>query len=151
MSDSVEPTIVDRVGRAWTISELAKRVTSPEPRIVLVREIPSSNAAIYTALAAESRKLAEPWGAAYVSVIDLTEATARPDPEMMKAIVTAARATDCLHSAIVKPASIVVKAILKFVMHRAAGLIDNSVHDTREEAMHEARQVLRRAESEGRF
>ena len=134
----------DRRGKAWTVGELRQRVSLLEPGILQVREVPDSNAEVFGALVDIASEMSADIEDCVV-IMNLTEATARPDPPMMKEIMRSAK-TLGIHGASVKPSNAIVKAILKFVLARAAGATTISLHDTVEEALVHCRKVREEAQ-----
>ncbi|MCA9619787.1 MAG: hypothetical protein KC731_12260 [Myxococcales bacterium] len=134
--------INDRAGQPLSCKTIRARAEILEPGILLLRELPNSNAAVLAVLIDHAKELVAKEEDCVV-IIDLTEATSRPDPAMMRVISDSASDFG-IHVACVQPSSIVVKAVLKFVFGRVAGIMNNSIHDTREEALAEARAVRRR-------
>ena len=141
-------SLLDRAGHPVTVEELRARVIMVEPGIILLREWPHSNAQIYQTMTRVAEELAsqEPH---VVMILDLTEAKARPDPAMMKAIVESSRRLG-LYTAAVRPSSRAIKAVLKFVTGRASGIEGYSLHDDVNEALDACRAKLQelRASSE---
>jgi len=136
-----DSTVRDRRGKTWTVAQLRERVSVVEPAIIRLAEIPDSNAECFTVLARIAGELGRPFDT-YVVIIDLAEATARPDPAMMKAIMDSADLLGAC-TVTVKPASTVIRAILRFVTNRAVGRGDHVGADTYPEALELARKKLK--------
>jgi len=134
-----DEVIHDRRGKPWTVAQLRERVSVVEPGIIRLREIPDSNAEAFTVLAKIVGEKSKDFDV-HISIVDLGEATARPDPAMMKAIVdSGALLGDCTIA--VRPTSAVIRAILRFVTNRTVG--DYVMVDSYDEAVEVARAKLK--------
>ncbi|MEZ4437613.1 MAG: hypothetical protein R3B72_00870 [Polyangiaceae bacterium] len=141
MTKDDSETIVDRTGHAWSVAELEARVSLYEPNIVMIREVPNTTAEIFAVMVEKARELGASQDGPFGVLMDLTEATARPDSDMMRVIMAATESMG-VHWAAVPPGSLMFKTLLKFVTQRVARLKNNSIHTNREEAAARIRQAL---------
>lgn len=132
--------VVDRRGRRWTVAELRERVRVVEPGIVCIREIPDSTGEAFTVLAKIGAELGQEFDD-FVTIIDLEDATARPDPAMVKAIVDAETYLGT-YTVAIRPVSKVIRAILRFVTARVNTSFRHVMVDDYDEALARARKLV---------
>ncbi|MCA9625777.1 MAG: hypothetical protein KC731_42435, partial [Myxococcales bacterium] len=139
MSDTID----NRRGEPIARTDVRARVSVQAPGVILIRELPESTGAIYGAMVERARELGEEFGN-YATVVDLAEATVRPDRDMMDILMRTTKSMGC-HWAIVEAKSMMMRVVLQFVGGRLGVMPHVSFHASLEEAVAAASEAVEQA------